>query len=207
MTRKGDIYWIGGSVCAGKSTVARNLASQATLYHYDARERAHLLRLGRGDMVLEDISDPETRRRAMDERWVARSPSAMAQGAQATWASRFPLVLEDLTASSAERIIAEGIGLFPRLVEPLLQHRRQAIWLVATPEFIRWARAHRGVSVKDETSDPETAFENIVQRDIIISGAILNEAQDARLPVIRIDGVLPPETIASRVADHFGVTL
>ena len=52
---------------------------------------------------------------------------------------RFPLVLLDLLALPNDKlIIAEGFGLTPQLIAPLLSTPRQAIFFIPTEEF-KWA--------------------------------------------------------------------
>jgi len=51
------------------------------------------------------------------------------------------MVLDDLLAMAGEgRIVAEGAGLFPERVAPLLSDLRSGIWLVATPNCIQHVR-------------------------------------------------------------------
>jgi len=79
-----NVLWIGGSVCAGKSSAAGALAERYWLrrYHFDRQEPWHIYR-----------SVPERQPRligfmamTMDQRWVLRSPEEMARRAPSrTW--------------------------------------------------------------------------------------------------------------------------
>ena len=66
-------------------------------------------------------------------------------------------------------MIAEGAGLLPEKVAPLLIDNRSALWLVATPECIRQVRLVRSEGVSQATSDPKRAFENLVARDVLMT--------------------------------------
>src|SRR6266851_10517392 len=101
----------GGSVCAGKSSVATLLAERHGLrvYHFDRQEPFHVYR-----------SVPERQPHVigfmamtMDERWVLRSPEEMAAHTIAAWSQdRFPMVIDDLLGmAEAGSIVAEGAGL------------------------------------------------------------------------------------------------
>ena len=201
-------YWIGGSVCSGKSTVAEQLAREwgPNVYEYDKSERDHLERLGKADLILDRIADPERRQAAHDKRWLHRPPADMATRTIRSWTERFPLVLEDLRDLSTAPVVAQGPGLFPRLVAPVLEDRRHGVWLIATGEFIRWARRRRGMTAPSMTSDPEFAFENIVARDCLMAEHIRAEAEGLDLVTITVDGSDSADTVATQVAELFAWT-
>lgn len=201
-----NIYWMGGSVCSGKSSVAGQLASRwgAIVYDYDATERDHLERLGRSNRIIERIEDHEARRRAHDERWLSRPPAEMAMRTIRSWTDRFPLVLEDLQGLSGERILAHGAGLFPELVASQLAEKSRGVFLIATPEFIRWARRRRGTSVPAMTSNPDFASENIIARDCLMASHVREQAVRLGFSMITVDGAEPIDEIARRVVKLFG---
>ena len=156
------VLWIGGSVCSGKTSAAKDLASRYGLriYSFDGAEPFHIYR-----------SVPERQPNlirfmamTMDERWVLRTPEAMAEHALAAWSEeRFPMVLDDLRhLPGSGAVIAEGAGLLPQKVAPLMTDHRCALWLVATPDCIRQVRTVRGEGVSQATSDSRRAFENPV---------------------------------------------
>ncbi len=84
-------YWMGGSVCSGKSTVAEQLAREwgAHVYDYDKSERNHLERLAKADHILDRIADPAMRQAAHDRRWLDRPPADMANRTIRSWTERF----------------------------------------------------------------------------------------------------------------------
>jgi hypothetical protein len=184
--RLAHILWIGGSTCAGKSTIAERLAERYQLpaYFFDRREPFHIYR-----------SIPEQQPHligfmamTMDERWVLRSPEAMALHTIASWSTeRFPMVLDDLSSMPAEApIIAEGPGLFPQQVAPLLTRPNQGIWLVASRDLIEQVR-HARPGLARMTSDPERTMRNIIDRDILIADHVRQGAQTLGLPHIEVD--------------------
>jgi hypothetical protein len=198
----GHVLWIGGSVCAGKSSAANALALQSGLrpYHFDQWERAHFTR-SRPDRQPNMAAWTGM---SMDERWVQRSPEEMAQQIIAAWAEeRFPMVVDDLLGmTGAGSIIAEGAGLFPERVAPLLSEPRAGIWLIATPDCIRHVRRVRGEGVSRLTSNPERAFDNLVARDVLIAEYVCRQAEALGLAVVGVE----IETLAhvpELVAAHF----
>jgi shikimate kinase len=203
-----NVLWVGGSVCAGKSSVATLLAERHGLrvYHFDRQEPFHIYR-----------SVPEHQPHliafmamTMDERWVLRSPDEMARQAIAQWSEdRFPMVVDDLLGlPGTGAIIAEGAGLFPAQVEPLLSDRRAAIWLIASAESIRQVRSVRGEGggVANLTSDPPRAFENLVARDVLMAQYTRREAELRGLTIVAVDAQNVAD-IADKVEQHFALLL
>jgi hypothetical protein len=87
----------------------------------------------------------------------------MARNVICSWTERFALVLEDLRALPREPpIVAEGAGLFPALVAPLVARPQQAIWLVPTAAFCATMRRRRRSAMPAQTSDPERAWCNLI---------------------------------------------
>lgn len=130
-----DTLWLGGGQWAGKSTVARILARRCgiTAYHYDYHDaRGHDARrvadrAARG----EPLTGP-----GPDEVWVRRTSAEMARDALEEFGRRFEWTLDDLRGLVSGRpILAEGWGLRPELVAPLLDSPGRMLVMVPTEEF------------------------------------------------------------------------
>lgn len=91
---------------------------------------------------------------ARDDQWSNRTPREMVEGEVAEFAERVEMVLEDLAALPAGRLIADGFRLLPELIAPVAAGRRQAIFLLPTPAFRDWALARRGWIAREGTSNP-----------------------------------------------------
>ncbi|MGK4595888.1 hypothetical protein [Amycolatopsis sp. w19] len=198
--------WICGGQWAGKSTVSRLLAHRhgITVYHYDFHDaRAHqdrrIAHRVRNGSPVED-PDPETV-------WVDTTPERMAADTIAGFPTRFAWALDDLRALVSGRpILAEGWGLRPELVAPLLDSPRRMIVLVPTDEF----REHqlralpRAGAVTQRVSDPERAQHNRIARDRLVAEDAVRSATGLGIRVLRVDGSKDAEAIADVVAEHFG---
>jgi hypothetical protein len=182
------VLWIGGAPDAGKTSVARALAAAHGLraYHLDAAGPSHWAR-----------ATPERHpclstflAMSMDERWVLRSPEAMAEGVLGTGPEHTALAIEDLLALLSEPpIVAEGPWFFPVDIAPLLSDSRQAIWLVPSEEFKRASAARRGKpTFRDETSDPDRATRNWLARDLLLGEHVRRQARELGLTVYDVDG-------------------
>jgi 2-phosphoglycerate kinase len=198
------VYWLGGGSGAGKSTVARQLAA------------AHGLRLYSTDAAMSDHDarcKPEDcpflaafKAMDMDERWLNRSPTLMLETFHWFRGEAFELIVEDLLALPAgQRVIVEGFRLLPRLVKPLLRHRRQAAWLIPTPEFRLAAFISRGtlMDIAGKTSAPSRALDNLLSRDDLFTALVEREAKAEGLAVINVSDAMTVDDLASRVADRF----
>ena len=198
--------WIGGAQWAGKSTVARILARRhgLTAYHYDYHDaRGHqdrriARRVARGEPTADP--DPETT-------WVRTTAEAMAAETIAGFPVRFAWALDDLRGLYTERpIIAEGWGLRPELVAPLLDGLRRMVVLVPTEEFRRHqlATLPRAGAMGTRVSDPARAQANRIERDRLVGADAARQAGQLGIRVIEVDGSRDAEAIADEVAEHFG---
>ncbi|MEO5953796.1 MAG: hypothetical protein ABIQ44_15140 [Chloroflexia bacterium] len=200
------VRWLGGSTCSGKSSIAYMLTQAYNLqvYQYDKQEVDHIARSTDTERF------PEINKfmsMTMDERWVLRSPMEMADNAIKSWAQRFPHVIDDLLAMPTDRtIIAEGPGLFPQLVKPYLSNPFHATWLIASNKVIRDVRSQRPTGIRTETSDPDRAIDNLVERDYIIARYSKDEAFDASLRTMEITFAEPIMTTVQHIAGLFGLS-
>jgi hypothetical protein len=203
------VRWIGGATDSGKTSVARALAQKYGLqaYHLDLYDReeppGHWSRT-------DPVRHPHmhaTPTRDRDWMWVHTTPEELVARWHRCAPERFQLVLEDLLAlPAAPPVVAEGYGLTPDLVGPLLPSKRHAVWLVSTEAFKRVVYARRGKGGKD-TSDPERARRNHFGRDVLLAEHFRDRAEALGLPVVVIDGTRPLEAIVSLVEAHFGPLL
>jgi 2-phosphoglycerate kinase len=201
------VYWIGGGSAAGKSTIARRLAAQHGLdvYATDDAMSDHARR-----------SSPETcpllqrfMTMDMDERWVNRSPQTMLETFHWFQGEGFDMIVDDvLRLSPARRVIVEGFRLLPRLVRPLLDDPRRAIWLLPTPRFRQAVVEGRGGSEAGflaKTTDPDRALRNLLERDRMFTDILREETERLDLPVIDVDTNMAEEDLVRLVTDRFGL--
>ncbi len=200
-----NTLWLGGGQWAGKSTVARILAHRCgiTAYHYDYHDaRGHdarrvAERAARG----EPPAGPD-----LEEVWVRRTPAEMAQDTLAEFGRRFEWTLDDLRGLvSGLPILAEGWGLRPELVTPLLESPGRMLVMVPTEEF----RQHqlrelpRARDFGPRVSDPERAQANRVDRDRLLAESAVAAAHERGVRVMYVDGSRDADQVAGEVADHF----
>lgn len=200
------MLWIGGAQWAGKTTVADLVARDhgLTAYHYDYhsarghQDRLIARRVARGEPV--DGPSP-------DQVWEEQSPEAMAAGTLAEFPVHFEWTLDDLRALFTGRpAIAEGWGLRPELVAPLIDSPRRMVVLVPTEAF----RQHqlrtlsRASALDVPVSDPVRAQANRVARDRLIADDVVRKARHLGIRVIHVDGTRDAAEVAAEVAEQFG---
>jgi hypothetical protein len=172
--------WIGGAPWAGKSTVARLLAARhdLTTYHHDYHEA--------------DESEDET---ADDAEATAEK---LLRETLAEFSLRFQGALDDLRALMSPRpIVAEGWGLRPDLVAPLVDSPGRMVVLVPTELFRQHQLRHR----PDEPAIPEQRTR--LTRDRMLAAHAVRAARDLGIRVLEIDGTLDPAGVTDVVAEHF----
>ena len=193
------VFWIGGSPCSGKSSVADMLAEKydCRVYHCDEAFERHKTELPAMQMILA---------MTWDEIWM-RPVDVLERDQFEIYRDEFGLILDDLLALSASRpIIAEGTALLPGTVAAVLADPRQAIWVIPTPEFQRQRYPLRGAWVSEilrQCADPDGAFHNWMERDIAFGRTVAAEAAGRGFRVVHIDGSFPIEETAAMVEDHF----
>lgn len=190
------ILWLGGSTCAGKTSVAKRLAAAHGLrvYHCDEAFEEHRRRARPdrhpGFCRIMDLSGPELWSRPADEQ--VRSLLAF-------YADDLGMILEDLRALPADGpVLVEGTGLLPGRIAALAAAPRQALYLISTPDLRRWLYAERGEWVRGM---PEEAF----ARDDELALRRATEAAALGLPVITVDGSRTVEETAELAARSFGL--
>jgi hypothetical protein len=136
-----------------------------------------------------------------DERWIQHDPVTMYSMFPWFHGEGFDLVVEDLKMMPTDRpILAEGFRLVPHLVRHHLSNPSHAVWLVPTSDFRQAAFSRRRGpdAFWMNTSDPDRALDNLLERDRIFSDEVARDAARNDLDVLRVDGI---QTVDGMVAD------
>ncbi|WP_030443474.1 hypothetical protein, partial [Actinoplanes subtropicus] len=119
---------------------------------------------------------------------------------------RFEYALDDLRALASPRpIIADGWGLRPELVAPLISSPRRMVVMVPTEDFRQHQvrRLRRADATRFNVSDPELAQRNRIARDRLIAEDAVRNARRLNIRVIEVDGSSSAQAMADLVAKHF----
>lgn len=197
------VYWIGGSPCAGKSSVAEALAERYDMasYNCDAAFEIH-----------EKTVDPERfptlsrlSRLSCNDLWMRPVPQQVSEEI-ALYDEEFSLILDDLRALPTDRpVIAEGAALLPHLLHDLGIDAHRTLWMVPTPQFQRehYTRREWRHDVLAACADPAQAWHNWMERDIGFARAVCNEATALNRRCIVVDGAQSLSATLEEARRHF----
>ena len=193
------LYMIGGSPCSGKSTLASLLARKYDLLH----------------IKLDDLVDEMMSQASVDSRpicllrqdrnpeqiWM-RNPEEMADEEWRFYEEIFPYVKSYLIKNQDRPLLLEGAGLLPHLVKELEWPASSYLCLTPTADFQKKHYKQREwVSyVLEGTSNPEQAFENWMQRDILFAQMVRKEAMELGYPSLIADGSQSEKQTVEEVA-------
>ena len=205
MSKPENIYWIGGSPCAGKSSIASILAERYGFPYYRCDE-PYDRHVKAADALLQPTM---TALGAMswDELW-KRPVAQMVRQELSFYREEFPMILEDIRRLGSNKLIVEGTALLPELVSPLLPMPTMGAWLVPTEEF---QRLHYGARawvqpILDRCTDPKEAFDRWMSRDAQFGQTVIQQARELGHLAIIIDGTVSLDAVAFRLAEYFGLS-
>jgi hypothetical protein len=196
-------YWIGGSPCAGKSSVAAMLATRHGLLHVecDVGAEQRLAKMsGHQLAAYEDLSALGTCRR------LARPPQWQAERELAFYREQFDFLLAELAALPAERpAIVEGADLLPDLLQRIGVPMDCAVWMVPTPDFQlrHYAMREWVPAYLQGCPDPEQAFHNWMRRDVLFAKHVRELAASVGGRVIVVESGESLEEAVGIVERHF----
>lgn len=201
--RLAHVLWLGGSPCAGKSSIADGLAARhgLTVYRCDDAFHHYKERIDpRAQPVFARLA-----RATCDEIWL-RPTEQQIREEIALYREEFPQILADLAAMPKDRpILAEGAALLPELVGGLGVPPHRAIWVVPTEPFQRACYGERAWrhEVLAECSDKAQAWERWMRRDAGFAREVAREAGGLGYRLVTVDGAWSVEDQILAVEAHF----
>ncbi|WP_019869265.1 hypothetical protein [Salinispora oceanensis] len=138
--------------------------------------------------------------------WIRSTVEQAADQALKIFVERFEYVQDDLRALMSPRpIIADGWGLRPELVAPLMSSTQRMVVMVPTEEFRQYQLREltRASALPLNVSDPQLAQRNRIARDRLIAEDAVRNAKRLNIPIIEVDGSYDAQTMASLVAEQF----
>lgn len=202
MTR---IYYIGGSPCSGKSTVAEIIASKFNLHYFKV-----------DDYLYDYIAKGKEKGKAfstkllnmtVDEIWLRR-PVEQKEEEFEIYREMFEFVINDLRQiNSPEGIIAEGAAFLPELMNHIGIDEYHYICIVPTKEFQYFHYKQRPFVpyVLEGCSNKEQAFENWMERDALFAEAVKQSAEKLGYRTIVTDGKKDINYTYVQVCKAFGL--
>lgn len=193
-----EIFYIGGSPCSGKSTVAEALAQRCGLTYFKADDFLDDFTARGADEGLPVCR--RIQRMSAEEIWM-RPPQVQCREELDYYREVFPFVMEKLAALDAPRVIAEGAAFLPSLMTDAAHY----IAIIPSREFqvSRYSQRPWVPHVLRDCSDREAAFANWMERDALFTEAIREQCAGAGRTCLLTDGSVSPEARLEQVAAHF----
>lgn len=195
-----EIYFIGGSPCSGKSSVAEALAARYGLAYFKVDD--HL-----DDFTARGAAAglPVCRRilhMSAEETWM-RPPQLQCKEELDYYREIFPFVMEKLAEMNTPRIITEGAAFLPCLLTDA------AHYIAITPsrefQLSRYRERPWVPHVLEGCSDKAAAFANWMERDVLFAEDIRRQCRQLGLPHLLTDGSVSREERLRQVEAIFGL--
>lgn len=199
------VYWMGGSPCSGKTSIAQALAGEFGLHYYSCDDAFY-----RHAKIITAEAQPafyRAMRFTSEELWM-RPVEALVEDEITIYHEQFPLILADLLALPSDTpVLAEGAALLPELIAPLLDAPERGIWIVPTAAFQQHHYAQRewAKDVVKDCSDPARAFQNWMERDMRFAQQVGQQADDFGLRLFVVDGSRSIADTITLVKNHFRI--
>ncbi|AEY65552.1 hypothetical protein [Clostridium sp. BNL1100] len=180
------IYWLGGSTCAGKTTISNILSEKYgfIVYHCDEYLAKHIEK--------SNAQEHPNLNRVIKISWndiLSMKAEEYLKWTIGLFKEEFKMILEDLNKfSDGKPILVEGVGLLPELINNEISDIDHAIWIVADELFYKRHQMERKELYERirECSKPEQALENYINYDLAMGRYIINDAKRLGLSVIEI---------------------
>src|SRR5258705_7742104 len=197
-----NVFWLGGSPCAGKSSISEIIASRFGLNVYHVDEAFDLQAQN-----FDPIRHPTLTKwlaSSWNQRWM-QPVDSLVRDAIVCYQEHFTMILEDIFSLPVRPLLVEGTALLPGEVASVLSRQSHAIWVIPTTDFQRVHYRERDWAQKvvAQCSNPEAAFDNWMERDTRFAKWIEAEANALQLPLLKVDGNRTIEENAEVVARHF----
>lgn len=200
-----EIYYIGGSPCSGKSTIAEALSKKYNLYYFKVDDHLEkYMKMGASSKkaicLKADAMNPE-------QIWM-RDPLVQCEEELLIYEEIFEFILEDLKHIDCKNgIITEGAAYLPKLVKSLDIPFERYISITPSKEFqiFHYSKREWVPYVLAECSNKEKAFENWMNRDVLFAEAVQQQCKELGYVSLINNGEPKVEELISKVVSHFGL--
>ena len=195
------VYYIGGSPCCGKTTIAEQIATEYGMIHFQV------------DDSLWDYANRGMEKgypacqKQWKENWLSDIHKLYHQELQ-FYREIFSFIQEDIRKfSSGKDILVEGTALLPEQIKAYGIAKECYICLTPEKEFqIEHYRKREWVPLMLEgCSDKEKAFENWMERDVLFACEVRRQCEEYGYCSILVDGEKGISEIKEMVCEWFGL--
>lgn len=200
-----NTYYIGGSPCSGKSTVAEILSKKYNLYYFkvdDFLDDYTKLGVLKGYPICKKITELNP-----EQIWM-REPAIQCEEEFEWYKEIFGYIVQDLKQIDCKNgIIAEGAAYVPELIKQLGVPKSRYISITPTPDFqISHYKERAYVPyVLEGCSNKEKAFCNWMDRDILFAKEVQRQCLAEGYASVINDGNVSIEELVDIVVTHLGL--
>ena len=199
-----NTYYIGGSPCSGKSTIAEIVSKKYDLYYFkvdDFLDKYTKMGASKGY----EICKKQEKMNA-EEIWM-REPLLQCTEELAFYEEIFEFVLADLEKIEAKGILTEGAAYLPKLMKKLSISKDRYLAITPAKEFqISHYKKREWVPyVLEGCSDKEKTFSNWMNRDILFAQEVQRQCSEEQYVSIINDGNIEIDELVDLVVSHFGL--
>lgn len=199
-----NIYYIGGSPCSGKSTMAEILAKKYDLHYFKVDDYIDkYLQLGaeKGYEICKKMSAM-----SWDEIWM-RDPVLQCAEEVQWYEEIFGFVQEDLNNIVCKKaIITEGAAYMPKLMLGINIPYNRYFSLTPEREFqiFHYSKREFVPYILRDCTDKETAFTNWMNRDILFAKEVQKQCEITGYKSMINKGERSVEKMVDEIGKHFG---
>ena len=200
-----NIYYIGGSPCSGKSTVAEFISNKYDLHYFKVDDFLDEY-IERGALLCKPICIKQ-KNMTPEQIWM-RDPREQNIEEMQFYEEIFELIMEDIMKLSAPNgIITEGAAFLPRLVKHFGVEQKHYVSITPTAEFqVAHYKERLWVPyVLEGCSDKEKAFNNWMDRDIMFANDVRKQCIEAEYTSFVNDGSISIDELIKKVCLHFNM--
>lgn len=204
---KDKIYWIGGSPCSGKSTIAEMLVKEYGFDYYKCDD--HLERYMNIGATENNALMKILKTMSLDEIWL-RTPEVQTEEEFEFYRYALRIIEKEVNELYiGNEIIVEGAAILPEYIKNKNIKKNRYICIAPTEEF-QIEKYSKREWVKDylkECSDANTAFKNWMRRDAMYAKEVINQAKENGMNYILVDANISIEEQYELVKKKFDILI
>jgi len=198
------VYYIGGSPCSGKSTVAEMISKKFEFFYYKLDDRL--------DEHMKQAAKNRKSRcvayfgKTSEQVWM-RTPEIQFDDEVNIYKEIFEYALNDIGKFKVPVVVAEGAGFLPELMK--LEGIRENEYICITPtrdfQIEKYSKREWVPYILESCTDKKAAFENWMERDAIFAKYVSETAEKIGYKTFLTDGMCNPSDILNMVEEVFGL--
>lgn len=197
------VFYIGGSPCSGKSTIAKMIASRYGLYYYKLDDRLE-------DYMKKAAGALKPRCKSYfamtpDQIWM-RTPKIQFEDEVGIYQEIFEYAMYDIKKLDVSSpVITEGTGFMPDLMKQAGVQTNEYVCIVPTIDFQieKYSKREWVPYILEGCGDKKIAFDNWMKRDIMFAKYTAETAEKFGYKVMWTDGSVSPDTMLDKVKNVF----